>query len=249
MELPAEGPTSYCRFCLGKDDLRGLFGDDKTANSRSAVDVDALVEKIYECTNIKLCPSADDPCAICRQCLQAVEEFYHFRTRSKQVNDLIKVTAVVTASNETKSTAKRQSQAALGMRRSTVPNEKMSKVNTKLLHRCRYCPKSFRGQDALTEHCKRAHVANRQHHCPNCMAQFQHAPSLARHVRNRSCYGFNKYRCRVCSESFTDRLSWAEHIQVHAKDFPHQCPDCWSQFKHKATLRRHANTVHLLVKS
>ncbi|XP_052868631.1 zinc finger protein 77-like [Anopheles cruzii] len=244
MELPTEGPTSYCRFCLGKDDLRSLFAGDKTANGRSAVDVDALVEKIYECTNIKLCPSADCPCAICRRCLQAVEEFYHFRTRSKQVHDLIKVTAEVTTSND--GTPKRQSQAAALCVR---PDEKTSKVNTKILHRCRYCPKSFRGQDALTEHCKRAHVSGRPHHCPNCMAQFQHAPSLARHVRNRSCYGFNRYRCRVCSESFTDRLGWADHIQVHAKDFPHQCPDCWSQFKHKATLRRHANTVHLLVKS
>ncbi|XP_055522352.1 zinc finger protein 8-like [Wyeomyia smithii] len=110
-------------------------------------------------------------------------------------------------------------------------------------HKCRYCPKSFHTTIGLTEH---ARVHNRPHQCPNCLEQFQHAPSLARHVRNRTCYTFTKYRCRVCAESFLEQCHWAEHIKIHAVDFPYQCQECLSQFKHKATLRRHVNTVHLL---
>lgn len=110
-------------------------------------------------------------------------------------------------------------------------------------HRCRYCPKSFKTAAGLTEH-SRNH--NRPHQCPNCLEQFQHAPSLARHIRNRTCFTFTKYRCRVCTESFLEQADWAEHIKIHADDFPYQCQECLSQFKHKATLRRHVNTVHLL---
>lgn len=110
-------------------------------------------------------------------------------------------------------------------------------------YRCRYCPKSFKTALGLTEH-SRNH--NRPHQCPNCLEQFQHAPSLARHIRNRTCFTFTKYRCRVCTESFLEQGDWAEHIKIHADDFPYQCQECLSQFKHKATLRRHVNTVHLL---
>ncbi|XP_065073020.1 transcription factor E4F1-like [Ochlerotatus camptorhynchus] len=95
-------------------------------------------------------------------------------------------------------------------------------------YRCRYCPKSFKTALGLTEH-SRNH--NRPHQCPNCMEQFQHAPSLARHIRNRTCFTFTKYRCRVCTESFLEQGDWAEHIKIHADDFPYQC---------------HVNTVHLL---
>lgn len=111
-------------------------------------------------------------------------------------------------------------------------------------HKCRYCPKSFKTPTGLTEHTRQQH--NRQHQCSNCLEQFQHAPSLARHIRNRTCYTFTKYRCRVCTESFLEQAEWAEHIKIHAEDFPYQCQECLSQFKHKATLRRHVNTVHLL---
>lgn len=111
-------------------------------------------------------------------------------------------------------------------------------------HKCRYCPKSFKTPEGLTEHTRAHH--NRQHQCSNCLTQFHHAPSLARHIRNRTCYTFTKYRCRVCTESFLEQADWAEHIKIHADDFPYQCTECLSQFKHKATLRRHVNTVHLL---
>uniref|UniRef100_A0A2M4CYJ2 Putative homeobox transcription factor sip1 n=1 Tax=Anopheles darlingi TaxID=43151 RepID=A0A2M4CYJ2_ANODA len=260
MEIPTDGPATYCRLCLGKQNLRGLFSPSKEPNIVEGDDGsqlgNLLVEKIYECTNIKLHAIGDADCAICDRCLQAVEDFYHFRTRSKQVNDLIQVavasddgssstssggTSIKTKSNE-KQLKRRTGKEGAGTL-STVA----STASKLLIHRCRYCPKSFRRLEALEEHGKRAHAANRQHHCPNCMAQFQHAPSLARHMRSRSCFAFSRYRCRVCSECFTDRTLWADHIRVHAKDFPYQCPDCWSQFKHKATLRRHANTVHLLV--
>ncbi|XP_053698365.1 zinc finger protein Xfin-like [Sabethes cyaneus] len=110
-------------------------------------------------------------------------------------------------------------------------------------HKCRYCPKSFHTSNGLAEH---ARLHNRPHQCPNCLEQFQHAPSLARHVRNRTCFTFTKYRCRVCAESFLEQGHWVEHIKIHAVDFPYQCQECLSQFKHKATLRRHVNTVHLL---
>lgn len=125
-----------------------------------------------------------------------------------------------------------------------VPTAVLIATSTGGKHKCRYCPKSFKTPTGLTEHTRANH--NRQHQCSNCLEQFQHAPSLARHIRNRTCYTFTKYRCRVCTESFLEQAHWAEHIKLHAEDFPYQCQECLSQFKHKATLRRHVNTVHLL---
>ncbi|XP_035891195.1 zinc finger protein 836-like [Anopheles stephensi] len=238
MEIPTAGPETYCRLCLGKDSLLGVFSSERDGSTE-------LVEKIFECTNIKLSSTVDAGCTICHRCLQAVQDFYHFRVRSNKVNDLIQVTTVVANGDDNGSahyapTPSKQPKAATN-------NSPSPTAGVQRKHHCRYCPKSFRTVAGLTEHGNKAHLAGRQHHCPNCLAQFQHAPSLARHVRSRSCFAFSKYRCRVCSESFHEREQWADHIQIHAKDFPYQCPDCWSQFKHKATLRRHANTVHLLV--
>uniref|UniRef100_A0A182I8D3 Uncharacterized protein n=1 Tax=Anopheles arabiensis TaxID=7173 RepID=A0A182I8D3_ANOAR len=272
MKIPTAGPETYCRLCLGKESLLGVFATEKplhndghTGSSSST----ELVEKIYECTNIKLSCTVDAGCAICRRCLQAVQDFYHFRVRSNKVNDLIQVTTVVANGDDDNSgsgneaPAKRETTTVVvpcpttttttplpGAKQQPKPSivSSASKTTGERSNRCRYCPKSFRTVAELAEHGKRTHVAGRQHHCPNCLAQFQHAPSLARHMRRRSCFAFSKYRCRVCSESFPERDQWADHIRIHAKDFPYQCPDCWSQFKHKATLRRHANTVHLLAK-
>ncbi|KFB52602.1 AGAP003942-PA-like protein [Anopheles sinensis] len=262
MEIPTAGPETYCRLCLGTDNLRQVFHPGQNCppdgfGEKNGVDPmsqgDELLEKIYECTNIKLSPSGDADCAICRRCLLAVEDFYHFRVRSKRVNDLIQVSTVapggpttgtVSSSTVANGNASPKLKISVNLVKRRNPAKTVDGIRP---HRCRYCPKSFRTVAALTEHGNRAHVSNRQHHCPNCLAQFQHAPSLARHMRSRACFAFSKYRCRVCSESFPDRDQWVDHIRVHAKDFPFQCPDCWSQFKHKATLRRHANTVHLLV--
>uniref|UniRef100_A0A182VQG9 Protein krueppel n=1 Tax=Anopheles minimus TaxID=112268 RepID=A0A182VQG9_9DIPT len=247
MEIPTAGPETYCRLCLDKNNLLGVFQSEQDGDSNISTE---LVKKIYECTNIQLSSTVDAGCAICHRCLQAVQDFYHFRVRSNKVNDLIQVTTVVPNGDDSSDAARysptpsTKQKASPNARTITSP----SPVNGVRKFHCRYCPKSFRTVAALTEHGNRTHMANRQHHCPNCLAQFQHAPSLARHVRSRSCFAFSKYRCRVCSESFHEREQWADHIQIHAKDFPYQCPDCWSQFKHKATLRRHANTVHLLVK-
>uniref|UniRef100_A0A182RY61 C2H2-type domain-containing protein n=1 Tax=Anopheles funestus TaxID=62324 RepID=A0A182RY61_ANOFN len=247
MVIPTAGPETYCRLCLGKDSLLGVFSSNQDGTSSSA----ELVKKIYECINIKLSSTVDAGCAICNRCLQAVQDFHHFRVRSNKVNDLIQVTTVVANGDDSSSDAARYSPPTLAKQSASTPNSITSPAPTvkgARKHHCRYCPKSFRTVAGLTEHGNKAHLAGRQHHCPNCLAQFQHAPSLARHVRSRSCFAFSKYRCRVCSENFHEREQWADHIQIHAKDFPYQCPDCWSQFKHKATLRRHANTVHLLVK-
>uniref|UniRef100_A0A182PK31 Protein krueppel n=1 Tax=Anopheles epiroticus TaxID=199890 RepID=A0A182PK31_9DIPT len=281
MEVPTAGPETYCRLCLGKDSLLRVFAAERSEQSDSGTSTspsctNELVEKIYECTNIKLSSTVDAGCAICYRCLQAVQDFYHFRVRSNKVNDLIQVTTVVANgdggsgdygegnNNGDNDEASKRGPGVTPTSPSKQATSVTAKPSRKLLlpscpvvaaasrgerkYRCRYCPKSFHTETALTEHGKRTHVAGRQHHCPNCLAQFHHAPSLARHMRSRSCFAFSKYRCRVCSESFPERDQWANHIRIHAKDFPHQCPDCWSQFKHKATLRRHANTVHLLVK-
>uniref|UniRef100_A0A182UVW4 Uncharacterized protein n=2 Tax=Anopheles merus TaxID=30066 RepID=A0A182UVW4_ANOME len=270
MKIPTAGPETYCRLCLGKESLLGVFATEKPLHNDGHTDSSSsteLVEKIYECTNIKLSCTVDAACAICRRCLQAVQDFYHFRVRSNKVNDLIQVTTVVANGDDDSSgsgneaPAKRETTTVVVPCPTTttppLPAAKQpkpsivssaSKTTGERSNRCRYCPKSFRTVAELAEHGKRTHVAGRQHHCPNCLAQFQHAPSLARHMRSRSCFAFSKYRCRVCSESFPERDQWADHIRIHAKDFPYQCPDCWSQFKHKATLRRHANTVHLLAK-
>uniref|UniRef100_A0A182N6S6 C2H2-type domain-containing protein n=1 Tax=Anopheles dirus TaxID=7168 RepID=A0A182N6S6_9DIPT len=252
MEIPTAGPETYCRLCLGKDSLLGVFSLerlDENGCSGSGSSPKELVEKIYECTNIKLSPTVDAGCAICRRCLQAVQDFYHFRVRSNKVNDLIQVTAVADGDEDADGGVTRSDARTAAPTSPTKRPMKNATGAASRQHRCRYCPKSFPTVAALTEHGKRAHATGRQHHCPNCLAQFQHAPSLARHVRSRVCFAFSKYRCRVCSESYPDRDQWADHIRIHAKDFPYQCPDCWSQFKHKATLRRHANTVHLLVRA
>lgn len=311
LELPSAGSSAaYCRLCLARDNLvenpECLSSDDDETSATQAV---RLTELIFECTDVRLSPDNEAPCAVCQPCLRSLMEFYRFRARAKRVDELIKSRQLVkpTSEHETDKTDLEQEQQqqqlpannqleepkgpTLDQSKRTVPYEDVRTESTpntlhpkktptvtteprkrpsgdflavgvkrprpKLIptpviiasagsvgkYRCRYCPKSFKSAAGLTEH-SRNH--NRPHQCPNCLEQFQHAPSLARHVRNRTCFTFTKYRCRVCTESFLEQADWAEHIKIHASDFPYQCQECLSQFKHKATLRRHVNTVHLL---
>lgn len=275
LELPSEA-TTYCRLCLARDNLVNLMELVPTESGISpGGKLKQLVELIFECTNVRLSPDAEPGCAICQGCQGALAEFHRFRSQAKRVDELIKSKAssrgspTTSVTPETDKTEEQQPQLAadqpakvvVNVDRKRAPVEFLAVATTKrprlvptvvLLassksngsHKCRYCPKSFKTAAGLTEHARAHH--NRQHQCSNCLEQFQHAPSLARHVRNRTCYTFTKYRCRVCTESFLEQAHWAEHIKIHAEDFPYQCSECLSQFKHKATLRRHVNTVHLL---
>ncbi|XP_001662482.2 zinc finger and SCAN domain-containing protein 31 [Aedes aegypti] len=306
LELPSAGSTAYCRLCLARDNLVEMSpnllqhspsSDDET----SATQAVRLTELIFECTDVRLSPENEAPCAVCQHCMRSLKEFYRFRARAKRVDELIKSRQLEQTTGETDKTdlleqdrelpASNESEETRDQSKrkiiqdevrieSPAPNPKKTLNSTieprkrpsgdflavgvkrprpKLIptpviiasisvtgggkFRCRYCPKSFKTAAGLTEH-SRNH--NRPHQCPNCLEQFQHAPSLARHIRNRTCFTFTKYRCRVCTESFLEQADWAEHIKIHASDFPYQCQECLSQFKHKATLRRHVNTVHLL---
>lgn len=301
LELPSAGSfaASYCRLCLARDNLVEMSptSDDET----SATQAVHLKELIFECTDVRLSPENETPCAVCQHCVRSLMEFYRFRARAKRVDELIKSRELVvkkpTSETETDKTDLEQerelpannqleeseNQTLDQSKRNAIHESATNTLNPKKTlnvtveprkrpsgdflavgvkrprpkliptpviiastagkFRCRYCPKSFKTAAGLTEH-SRNH--NRPHQCPNCLEQFQHAPSLARHIRNRTCFTFTKYRCRVCTESFLEQADWAEHIKIHASDFPYQCQECLSQFKHKATLRRHVNTVHLL---
>ncbi|XP_055616411.1 zinc finger protein 775-like [Toxorhynchites rutilus septentrionalis] len=272
LELPSEA-TLFCRLCLAKNNLIELVPDengsieDDPAEASCKQRASQFVELIFECTNVRLSLENEPGCAICQHCQRALAEIYRFRFQAKRVDELIKSKLIESTTTdgrlvdaaieigETKQvepcTKNAGTDGGFGKKQPSAqkrPNlaplvPRIGVGGCTGMHKCRYCPKSFKTTGALKEH-SRAH--SRPHRCPNCLEQFQHGPSLARHIRNRTCFTFTKYRCRVCSESFPEQDHWVEHIKIHAEDFPYQCQECLSQFKHKATLRRHVNTVHLL---
>lgn len=92
--------------------------------------------------------------------------------------------------------------------------------NLKLVHKCSFCPKSFRIKGRRDDHENGAHKKERTHVCPLCFKYFAYKDSLRRHhnrVHINNDPGTPKpFKCLVCFADFSDKSNLRRHhIKFH----------------------------------
>lgn len=92
--------------------------------------------------------------------------------------------------------------------------------NLKLIHKCSFCPKTFRIKGQRDDHENGAHRKERTHVCPLCFKYFAYKDSLRRHHNtmhiNNDPGTPKPYKCQVCFADFSDKTNLRRHhIKFH----------------------------------
>lgn len=88
-DVPNETLGSYCRFCFRETELVPIFHPATLEPVNKQ-----LLEIILECTDIQLTAEDDFPSSACQNCLQVLQEFFHFRKRTKEYDRIIRAKAI-----------------------------------------------------------------------------------------------------------------------------------------------------------
>lgn len=108
--------------------------------------------------------------------------------------------------------------------------------NLKLVHKCSFCPKTFRTKGQLEDHENGAHKKKQTHVCPLCFKYFAYKVSLRRHHRtahiNDKTVTPKPIKCQIRDN----------HLNKHTGPF--QCPLCPRSFSMVKYLRKHQKRLH-----
>lgn len=90
------------------------------------------------------------------------------------------------------------------------------------------------------------------HICQYCLKEFQHRPSLHRHLRTNACklHGKNDevFVCAECNRSFDRKDTLRDHVNsIHIKT-KYACEYCKKSF-HRSSLNRHKKSCKAKVQS
>ena len=130
------------------------------------------------------------------------------------------------------------------------------------LFECSICGHSFGHESALTRHSKIHEESAEQYKCPKCDKSFVRKDKLVRHTRSvHNSVNFNmsavdglkndedKYKCKVCSKSFSGfdaRDMMIEHLAKRCKeDKKYYCESCEKSFSTVSNLNMHKRHSHL----
>lgn len=263
-DVPNETPGSYCRFCFRETELVPIFHPTTVEPVNRQ-----LLEIIVECTDIRLTAERDFPSSACQNCLQVLQEFYHFRQRTKEYDRLIRAKAM----------ALRAEPEVLIVKQEPLEDDTLESVRRQYLadQQAEHELQQKEEEETQTED----EVENDEHEIGSSSStltadesreeeffqqqQTQH-PSLSAIFKMRTTSGssgsksattatgtlassLEENRCMVCGEKFSSRDAWMNHLTVHAAERPFQCHICLSQFKTKYVQQNHIKTVHQNIRS
>uniref|UniRef100_A0A1Q3F1W7 Putative c2h2-type zn-finger protein n=1 Tax=Culex tarsalis TaxID=7177 RepID=A0A1Q3F1W7_CULTA len=262
-DVPNETPGSYCRFCFRETELVPIFHPTTVEPVNRQ-----LLEIIVECTDIRLTAERDFPSSACQNCLQVLQEFYHFRQRTKEYDRLIRAKAM----------AQRIEPEVLIVKQEPLEDDTLESVRRQYLadQQAEQERQQKEEEETLTED----EVEDEEHEIGSSSStltadesredffqqQQQQHPSLSAIFKMRTTSGssgsksattvagtlassLEENRCMVCGEKFSSREAWINHLTVHAAERPYQCHICLSQFKTKYVQQNHIKTVHQNIRS
>ncbi|KXJ78571.1 hypothetical protein RP20_CCG004262 [Aedes albopictus] len=251
---PNETPGSYCRFCFRETELVPIFHPTTLEPvNRQLLDI------ISECTDIQLTAENDFPSSACQNCLQVLQEFYHFRRRTKEYDRIIRTKVVVRIEPEvlivkqepleddTLESVRRQYLADQQQQQQRQEDEEETEDADEDEHEI--------GSSSSTLTAEEVRDEEFQH--PNLEAIFKirtistGSSGSKSTVANTgpSSHHLEENRCMVCGEKFSTRDAWISHLPMHAGERPFQCHICLAQFKTKYVQQNHIKTVHENIRS
>ncbi|RUS74172.1 hypothetical protein EGW08_018061 [Elysia chlorotica] len=114
--------------------------------------------------------------------------------------------------------------------------------NSEHLYVCEKCGQGFSQQNGLNSHL-RACYQLQQFLCDLCGQSFNHAQSMRLH-RSSVHFGEKRFKCSVCSNSFSDHRNLSRHMRIHDNSFPYACPVCRQKYRHSNSLKAHMAAKH-----
>ncbi|XP_053606530.1 zinc finger protein ZFP2-like isoform X2 [Plodia interpunctella] len=99
---------------------------------------------------------------------------------------------------------------------------------------CHICDEHFKTQLQLAQHIKE-HLKLKGFICQYCGKEYKELSSMRRHVQ--VSHGGRRVQCPICNKKLKGHLS--EHMRVHEKRRPHECPECGQRFTQSTQLNVH----------
>ncbi|XP_067126059.1 zinc finger protein with KRAB and SCAN domains 8-like [Centruroides vittatus] len=89
----------------------------------------------------------------------------------------------------------------------------------------------------------------RKHECTECEKRFKRKQHLENHMRSHS--GENPFLCEFCGQRYSRYGNLISHQKVHLEERKFKCSyqKCTFSTKHKWSLKRHVNQIHLQASS
>jgi uncharacterized C2H2 Zn-finger protein len=116
--------------------------------------------------------------------------------------------------------------------------------NTRKLHQCPDCKKTFKVKESLRKHLATVHGKGKFEQCPDCGMRFAGRGALDDH--QRAVHDQERAnKCDECGKMFSRNRDMKRHkAVVHLKIKPHKCTDCEKSFSKKADLIKHVESNH-----
>lgn len=112
-------------------------------------------------------------------------------------------------------------------------------VNSKKLHQCEYCSKTFMWKSVLDEH-RRTHTKEKPHKCNVCGVGFGSYAGLWKH---RVVHVDNKpFECQECHKRFKRSIQLKYHMELHTGTETLQCDTCDYKTVSKRCMQLHRDT-------
>lgn len=268
-DVPNETPGSYCRFCFRETELVPIFHPATLEPvNRQLLDI------ILECTDIQLTADEDFPSSACQNCLQVLQEFYHFRRRTKEYDRLIRTKTAASAAEA------RTAAEVLIVKQEPLEDDTLESVRRQYLADQQLQQQQVRHQQQQEDEEETEDADEDEHDIGSSSStltademreeEFPAShPSLDAIFKVRTLstgssgskstttpsgppggnLNLEENRCMVCGEKFSTRDAWLAHLPLHASERPFQCHICLAQFKTKYVQQNHIKTVHENIRS
>ncbi|XP_058812053.1 zinc finger protein 771-like [Topomyia yanbarensis] len=249
-DVPNETPGSYCRFCFRETELVPIFHPATLEPVNRQ-----LLEIIHECTDIQLTAENDFPSSACQNCLQVLQEFYHFRRRTKEYDRIIRDKALPRMEPEVLIVKQEplEDDTLESVRRQYLADQQLQQQQDEEPSQEYAEPEEDEDEQEIGSSSSTLTAEESREE------DFQH-PSLSAIFKIRTTSGssgskatlssnLEDNRCMVCGEKFFSRDAWMNHLPLHASERPFQCHICLAQFKTKYVQQNHIKTVHQNIRS
>lgn len=125
--------------------------------------------------------------------------------------------------------------------------DKTEKQNANIKE-CRICLKRFTRTFSLRQH-QLIHTDEKSFICEICSKQFITSGALKQHMVTHAAENEKRFVCDECPKSFFGPVNLRRHKLIHSSARPFGCERCGQKFSRAYYLKKHTDTVHLVIRN